>query len=188
MQRHSAMPARRAAAVAVGLALLVAGCGRAAPERARPDQPATPAAADRQTSGDLLYTADRQDGTLQVVGRGGQVLRTLPAGVPRPDWKTLYVAGGGSNRTTVQAIDVASGKVLRSTTVAGRFRLPVVGIAGVPEGLSADGGTLVLANLADTPASRFAVLRTDLGKPAETISLPGEFEYDAVSPDGHGCS
>jgi DNA-binding beta-propeller fold protein YncE len=183
MQRHSAVPARRAAAVAVGLALLVAGCGRAAPERARSDQPATPAA-DRQASGDLLYTADRLRGTLQVVGRGGQLLRTLPAGVPSPDWKTLYVAGGVTNRTTVQAIDVASGKVLRSTTLAGRFRLPVVGIAGVPEGLSADGGTLVLANVADTPASRFAVLRTDFGKPAETISLPGEFGYDAVSPDG----
>jgi DNA-binding beta-propeller fold protein YncE len=184
MQRHSAVPARRAAAVAVGLALLVAGCGRSAPERTRSDRPATPAAGDRRTAGDLLYTADRLRGTLQVLGRDGQVLRTLPAGVPSPDWKTLYVAGGGSNRTTVQAIDVASGRVLRSTTVAGRFRLPVVGIAGVPEGLSADGGTLVLANLADTPASRFAVLRTDFSKPAETISLPGELEYDAVSPDG----
>jgi DNA-binding beta-propeller fold protein YncE len=184
MQRHSAMPARRAAAVAVGLALLVAGCGRAAPERARSDQPATAAAGDRQTSSDLLYTADQRRGTLQVVGRGGRLLRTLPAGVPSPDWKTLYVAGGGTNRTTVRAIDVASGKVLRSTTVAGRFRLPAVGIAGVPEGLSADGGTLVLTNLADTPASRFAALRTDFSKPAETISLPGELEYDAVSPDG----
>jgi DNA-binding beta-propeller fold protein YncE len=184
MQRHRAVPARRAAAVAVGLALLVAGCGRAAPERARSDQRATPAAGDRRTSSDLLYTADPGRGTLQVVGGGGQVLRTLPAGVPSPDWKTLYVAGGGTNRTTVQAIDVASGRVLRSTTVAGRFRLPVVGIAGVPEGLSADGGTLVLANLADTPASRFAVLRTDFSRPAETISLPGELEYDAVSPDG----
>lgn len=184
MQRHRAVPARRAAAVAVGLALLVAGCERAAPERARSDQRATPAAGDRRTSSDLLYTADPGRGTLQVVGRGGQVLRTLPAGVPSPDWKTLYVAGGGTNRTTVQAIDVASGRVLRSTTVAGRFRLPVVGIAGVPEGLSADGGTLVLANLADTPASRFAVLRTDFSWAAETISLPGELEYDAVSPDG----
>ena len=119
-----------------------------------------------------------------MVGRGGQLLRTLPAGVPSPDWKTLYVAGGGTSRTTVQAIDVASGRVLRSTTVPGKFRLPVVGIAGMPEGLSADGGTLVLANLADTPASRFAVLRTDFSKPAETISLPGELGYDAVSPDG----
>jgi hypothetical protein len=119
-----------------------------------------------------------------VVGAGGRVLRTLPAGVPSPDWRTLYVAGGGASRTTVEAVDVASGRVLRSTTIAGRFRLPVVGTAGVPDGLSGDGGTLALANLAGTPLSRFAILRTDFAKPPELVDLPGDYEFDALSPDG----
>jgi DNA-binding beta-propeller fold protein YncE len=183
MQRHSAKPAHRAAAVAVGLALLVAGCGLGAPERTPPKPAATPAAAGEPDK-DLVYTADPARGRLQVLGPGGRVLRELPAGVPSADWTTLYVARGGTSRTTVQAIEVASGKVLRSTTLAGWFRLPVVGLAGVPDGLSADGGTLVLANLADTPASRFAVLPTDFTKPAQIVSLPGEFDYDALSPDG----
>jgi DNA-binding beta-propeller fold protein YncE len=183
MQRHSAKPAHRAAAVAVGLALLVAGCGLGAPERTQQKPAAAPAAAG-ETGNDLVYTADPARGILQVLGPGGRVLRELPAGVPSADWSTLYVARGGTSSTTVQAIDVASGRTLRSATLAGRFRLPVVGLAGVPDGLSADGGTLVLANQADTPASRFAVLPTDFTKPAQIVSLPGEFEYDALSPDG----
>jgi hypothetical protein len=176
---------RRAAAVAAGLALLVAGCGRGSPAGSRPERAAAgQQASGRQAPADLVYAADAGRGRLQVVGAGGRVLRTLPAGVPSPDWRTLYVAGGGASRTTVEAVDVASGRVLRSTTIAGRFRLPVVGTAGVPDGLSGDGGTLALANLAGTPLSRFAILRTDFAKPPELVDLPGDYEFDALSPDG----
>jgi hypothetical protein len=185
MQRHTAMlRGRRAAVAAVALALLVAGCGRAGPGRQRASQQPDQAAGGTPAAADLVYTADPERGQLQVVAAGGRVLRTLPSGVPSPDWRTLYVADGGSDRTTVEAVEVASGRVLRSTTIAGRFRLPVVGAAGVPDGLSGDGGTLVLANAADAPVSRFAILRTDLAKPPELVDLPGDFEFDALSPDG----
>jgi hypothetical protein len=185
MQRHSSkLRGRRAAVAAVGLALLVAGCGRPAADRPRSDRAAGQQAAGEQAPTDVVYTADPDRGQVQVVGAGGRVLRTLPSGVPSPDWRTLYVAAGGLDQTTVRAVDVASGRELRSITIAGRFRLPVVGTAGIPDGLSADGGTLVLANLADTPVSRFAILRTDFAKPPELVDLPGEFEFDALSPDG----
>jgi sugar lactone lactonase YvrE len=183
MQRDRSKPrGRRAAVIALGLALLVAGCGRASADRPRADRVGQQVG--QPTATDLVYTADPERGQVQVVGAGGKVLRTLPAGVPSPDWRTLYVAGGGTNRTTVRAIDVASGRELRSTTIAGRFRLPVVGTAGIPDGLSGDGSTLALANVADTPVSRFAILPTDFTKPAELIDLPGDFEFDALSPDG----
>jgi DNA-binding beta-propeller fold protein YncE len=104
--------------------------------------------------------------------------------VPSPDWRTLYVAAGGADRTTVRAVDVASGRELRSITIAGRFRLPVVGTAGIPDGLSGDGQTLALTNIADTPVSRFALLGTDFSKPPELVDLPGDFEFDALSPEG----
>jgi hypothetical protein len=186
MQRHTAMlNGRRAAILAVGLALLVAGCGRASPTGSRPERATGgQGSAGGQAPADLVYTADPARGRVQGIGDGGRVLRTLPAGVPSPDWRTLYVAAGGESQTTVEAVDVASGRVLRSTTIAGRFRLPVVGTAGVPDGLSGDGETLALANLADTPVSRFAILRTDFAKPPELVDLPGDFEFDALSPDG----
>lgn len=195
MQRHistlerqfvtGAPRGRRAVVAAVALALLAAGCGRSGPAPAPDRAAAGPRAAmERQAATDLVFTADRERGQLQVVGAGGRVLRSLPSGVPSPDWHTLYVAVASADQTTVEAVDVASGRVLRSTRLAGRFELPVIGTAGVPDGLSGDGGTLVLANQADTPVSRFAVLPTDFSKPAELVDLPGDFEFDALSPDG----
>jgi DNA-binding beta-propeller fold protein YncE len=186
MQRHSfKLRGRRAAVAAVGLALLVAGCGQSSSNRARPErQAAGPQKAGQPAATDLVYTADPARGQVQVVGAHGQVLRTLPAGVPSPDWRTLYVAAGGADRTTVRAMDVASGRELRSITIAGRFRLPVVGTAGIPDGLSGDGQTLALTNIADTPVSRFALLGTDFSKPPELVDLAGDFEFDALSPDG----
>jgi hypothetical protein len=184
MQRHSSkLRGRRAAVAAAGLALLVAGCARQPADHPR-SEPAGGSTAGRLAATDLVYAADPERGQVQVVGPGGRVLRTLPAGVPSPDWGTLYVAAGGADRTTVKAVDVASGRELRSTTIAGRFRLPAIGTAGIPDGLSGDGGTLVLANLADTPVSRFAILRTDFAEPPELVDLPGDFEFDALSPDG----
>src|SRR6266545_3242076 len=178
MQRHSSkLSGRPAAILGLGLALLVAGCG--GPDRHGPEEGAAgPRTAAQATVTDLVYAADLEHGRLQVVGPGGRVLRTLPAGVPSPDWRTLYVAEGGAERTTVRAVDVATGRQLRSTTVAGRFRLPVVGAAGVPDGLSGDGGTLALGNLADAPVSRFAILPTDFSRPPELVDLPGDFWYD----------
>jgi DNA-binding beta-propeller fold protein YncE len=184
MQRHSSkLRGRRAAVAVLGLALLVAGCGRGA-DRPRAERPAGQATAGQRAAADLVYTADPAHGQVQVVGADGRVLRTLPAGVPSPDWRTLYVAGGGDDRTTVKAVDVASGRQLRSVTIPGRYRLPVIGAAGTPDGLSGDGGTLALVNVADIPVSRFALLRTDLAKPPELVDLPGRFEFDALSPDG----
>jgi hypothetical protein len=185
MQRHrSQLRGRRAAVAAVGVALLLAGCGRPSADRPRPERPAGQEAAAQRAATDLVYASDPASGQVQVVGADGRVLRTLPAGVPSPDWRTLYVATGGADRTTVKAVDVASGRELRSITIAGRYRLPVVGTAGILDGLSGDGGTLALTNVADIPVSRFAILGTDLAKPPEIVDLPGEFEFDALSPDG----
>src|SRR5436309_8271774 len=57
---------------------------------------------------------------LLVLRTGNAALGTLIA-LPASG-RTLYVANPrGDGRSVVQAIDVASGRVLRSTTVAGRF-------------------------------------------------------------------
>lgn len=161
------------------LALVVAACGSSGAghqQASRPARPATPAG--------LVYAGNPELGRLQVLAAGAGVLRTLPSGVPSPDWRTLYVAAPNGDRTTVEAVDTASGRVLRSLEVQGRFRLPSVGIARVPDGLSADGGTLVLASAVDAPFSRFALLSTGLDKDPKLVDLAGDFEFDALSPDG----
>ncbi len=171
----------RAATAVLLLALLAAACGRSGPARPEAERPSPGGSA---AAGDVVYAGNPELGQLQVLAAGGKAVRTMPAGVPSPDWRTLYVAVASGDRTTVEAVDAASGRVLRSLEIAGSFRLPVVGTAGVPDGLSGDGRTLVLANTVRAPVSRFAVLSTGLTKQPKLVDLPGDFEFDALSPDG----
>ncbi len=158
-----------------GLALLAAGCGSApAVKGGNPAPGQAP-----------VYAVDAAAGQIALLGAGGQVTRTLPLGTPSRNWDTLYVATPGATSTRVVALAPASGTVLRATTVAGRWTLPAIGLARVPDGLSDDGSTLVLQQLGGThAASRFAVLNSTLRTPARVLSLHGWFEYDAVSPEG----
>jgi hypothetical protein len=159
------------------LVLLATACGPSGQGREAPrPAPAEPAY--------LVYAGNAELGRLQVLAAGSGVLRTLPSGVPSPDWGTVYAAIPKASRTVVEAVDTASGRVLRSLAVPGRFLLPAIGIAGVPDGVSADGTTLVLASTVDAPVSRFAVLSSTLDKAPELVDLAGDFEFDALSPDG----
>jgi hypothetical protein len=186
------LPRRRSAAAATALvlpavlALLVAGCARPSPSTG--PSPGAPGPGGNvqaaRPAADLVLAGNPERRQVRVIGAGGKVLRTMPAGVPSPDWRTLYVAAPARGRTTVAALDVASGRVLRSTSIAGRFELPSVGTAAVPDGLSGDGGTLALSQLGDGVAGRFAILRTDFKQPAELVDLRGDFEFDALSPNG----
>jgi DNA-binding beta-propeller fold protein YncE len=133
MHRNARRPLGGASALLLSaLVVLVAACG---PSRgggtAQPVAPARPKAPAY-----LVYAGNLELGRLQVLAADG-LRRTLPAGVASPDWRTLYVAVAGRDRTTIEAVDAASGRVQRSLEVAGRFRLPSIGIAGVPDGISA---------------------------------------------------
>jgi hypothetical protein len=191
MPSSTAMLPRRTAAAAAALvlpavlALVLGACGRPAPpppgsDGSRPGPGVQ--ASDRE--GGLVLAGDPSRREIRVIGEGGKVLRTMPAGVPSPDWKTLYVASPANGRTKVAALDVATGKPLRTTSIDGRWELPLVGSAAVPDGLSGDGGTLALSQSGEGVAGRFAVLRTDFSKPAALVDLRGDFEFDVLSPNG----
>src|SRR5690349_19392548 len=96
---------------------------------------------------DILYV-EESDGTgpnrLAVVDAAtGEQLRTLPRGVPSPDWSTLYTAECRADKTIVSAIAVASGQTVGSTSLDGCYSLPSAGISGVA-GLSPHGNWLSL--------------------------------------------
>jgi hypothetical protein len=119
------------------------------------------------------------------------------AGQPLPSsqsGKAGAVAPGGSERfltrrsgpdTRVLAVrrdDRAA--VLRSRTVRGRWSVPAVALNGATTGLSADGGTLVLAQPPGASRTRFAVLDAQRLDVRRRIALPGFYTADAISPDG----
>ena len=98
-----------------------------------------------------------------------------PAGVADAAFSTLYAARASDGRTTVEAIDIASGEVRASRVLDGTWELPRLGPAGTPIGLSPGGATLVLAwrpgedeqaafRREDRWQSRFALLPASLDR------------------------
>lgn len=121
---------------------------------------------------------------------GRRILFDMPDGVVSRDWHTLVslTSAGGSTKVEVTAPEGMAMPL--QIPVAGAWRLPTIGLAHRPGGLSADGTMLVLEEAADaapaTPSSRtrFALVRTGGSKAPRIVTLNGSFSYDALSPDG----
>jgi hypothetical protein len=105
--------------------------------------------------------------------------------VPSPSGDIRYTATRANGLTMVRAI--REGTVVASTRIAGAFGIPAVTSLGEPGGLSPDGRLLVLVQPPSFESlrsqSRFVVLSTARLARVATIILPGEFGFDAVSPD-----
>jgi hypothetical protein len=106
------------------------------------------------------------------------------AGVSAPDGRVSYVAVSAGERTIVERRR-AGGAVERSRTLSGAYGVPGVAFDGSATGISADGGTLVLAaaRRAASP-TRLIVLDGRSLRPRATVVLPGYSTVDAISPDG----
>jgi hypothetical protein len=98
-----------------------------------------------------------------------------------------YVTLPAEKGTVVAAVDQATGEVLRSRFVPGRFTVPVVAYDGTASGLSADGTRLVLIRprvAFPRRTTTFAGLGTQRLRLRDEFTLRGDFSFDAVSPDG----
>jgi hypothetical protein len=109
-------------------------------------------------------------------------------GVLAPSGAVRYVTLPARRTTTVAAVRVDDGRVLRFSTLQGGYGVPIVAFDGSSDGVSGDGGTLLLAGAVAAPTagavSRFAVLSTRTLQARRIVSLKGSFTYDALSPDG----
>ena len=110
-----------------------------------------------------------------------------PTGVARPGADVRYVALRAGRDTLVARVEQSGGRVLGTRLLGGRYTIPAVALDGSAAGLSADGRTLVLIR----PRTGFprketalAVLGTGRLRLHETITLAGDFSFDALSPDG----
>jgi hypothetical protein len=104
-----------------------------------------------------------------------------------PGGGVAYVARGGKRVTRLVETARVGGQALRELRIPGRFALPAVAYDGLPAGLSADGRTLILVN----PRKRFPRASTTLAvvdpkrmRLRRQIRLSGDFNFDAISPDG----
>lgn len=198
----------------VVFALLLAGCGPASPSATANVAPPTsattpkdagpPSATPMPLPADRLYLAGGFASPAAAAGRSGWTIlntadpahaRAMPIGVPAPDWSTTYTVQHAGGNTTVQAVDLASGRVEHTATFAGTFDSPDGGSWPLPGGLSPNGHWLALQHDptereqtayagAGQWQSQFVVLPTAFGQPPRRIDLAGNFTIDAVSDDG----
>jgi hypothetical protein len=107
-------------------------------------------------------------------------------GVLTPNGKIRYLTLANGRSTTVNASRL-NGVVIRWRDIRGHWGIPGVTVGGIGGGLSGDGRTLVLVRpqTGRLPTrSAFLVLRTSDLAPLQRIVLRGNFEFDALSPDG----
>jgi hypothetical protein len=92
-----------------------------------------------------------------------------------------------ATETVLTRSQTDGGRVIGASIQEGRWGVPVVANDGSSGGLSADGSTLVLMEIANgypRANSAFAVVDTARLTVRETVELDGEWGFDALSPDG----
>jgi hypothetical protein len=102
---------------------------------------------------------------------------------PRVRYVTLPLQGN----TLLAQVEREGGIVLKRRALRGRFTIPAVALDGSADGLSADGGTLVLIRpRVGFPRAEtvFAILGTERLRVRAIVTLRGDYSFDALSPDG----
>ncbi len=129
----------------------------------------------------MLWSAPAHGDGLPVPG-----VTVKPGGVTTPGSPDHYTTTRAGNGTLVR--HMRGNSIIDSTRLPGNYTVPGVAIDGSPGGLSADGATLALIR----PRQQFpqshthlAILQTgpDLAL-QRRVNLPGDFSFDAISPDG----
>jgi hypothetical protein len=110
------------------------------------------------------------------------------AGVAAPGSAYSFIALGAGRNTLVERVRRVGATVEEYTLLRGAFGVPGATYDGSGTGLSADGRTLVLADIGDTtyPPTRTRLLVLDTGRlrARARIELSGYFTVDAISPTG----
>jgi hypothetical protein len=168
-------------------ALLLGACGRAADLPTASAPTVAPPVPTAQPS-DRLYIRDGFKGDAErltiVDSVSGARQRDLPPGVTSPDWSTLYVATQEAGSTRLQALDIASGQILRETKLDGAYGLPMITPDSVLGGLSPDGRWLALQTAqprTNAKKTQFLVIDTNFTQPPRQANLDGVFLFDGLN-------
>jgi hypothetical protein len=196
-------PTRRLFGFAI--ALITAACTIGAPPAASPAAPTSAASAPSAGTTDgsaalAPVVAGARDAWLVVGLPGEDRLRVrlastgeedfdLPIGVPDATWGHLVTVTTGRPNSLIEDLVVQPGFGGPLRSIEGAWRLPTVGLDPMPAGVSADGSTIVLAEdraegAEPADATRFAIVDRSLRSEPRIVELPGDFDFDTLSPDG----
>jgi hypothetical protein len=128
--------------------------------------------------------------TVKVLDSGtGTVVRELPIGTPASDWSRYYVVTQLTGSANLKAIDPASGRSIAQTTIPAGYKLPNIAFQGPTAGLSPNGQWVALTSqghgTGGAMTTNFLVGSSALTASFKTISVSGDFVFDALSNDGN---
>lgn len=125
------------------------------------------------------------DGPMPGAMQGGSGL-LLSTGGPGGGTRLVAIGDASLSGTTLEEISTKDGTVLRTNDLPGNFGVPAITYGtGQGEGLSADGKTIVLGDVAQMyprTSSLFLVIDRRSLNIRQTINLKGDFAFDALSP------
>jgi hypothetical protein len=163
------------AACVLALSCLIAACGQS-----------TGASNLTIPPNEKLYVFDGSSGAdlrLLAFHAGGGALLTLPGGIVSQDHTRLYHTAPSSDHTTITLYDTRNGASIRAFDISGAYTTATAGFADAV--LSPDGRWLALrSQKPPSGQSQFALVDTNAGKPVKEFTLKGDFELDALSPEG----
>ncbi len=168
------------------LTLILAACGSTSPATTKPGSSVVPAreslyVVDGSLSSPNVYTGQRI--VALHPGTTAQPL-VLPAGLYSLDHKNIYTAAPQNGQTTITVTNAQTGAKTRSFSIPGSYTTS--GEAYATSVLSADGRWLALRQQGESDMqSTIVLVDTQAGKLAKTIQLPGDYDLDAISPDGN---
>lgn len=169
-------------AIAIGACAGVAPSGPPTPDDGTTDVPPSMASAGDDW---LVVGSTGKPGLQVILASTREELYRLPAGVPNETWGEITSTRTDDDQTLLDVVTVQPDLPARTRTIDGLWRLPLLGRDALPVGVSADRSTVVLvedgADAHDT-TSRFAV--STLGEATRVIELEGDYDFDALSPDG----
>ncbi len=110
-------------------------------------------------------------------------LISLPVGLTSMDHQKLYVATAKGGQTTINVINTQNGVTIRAIVISGMYSTAGQGFASALA--SSDGHWLALVQQRQhNNATTIALVDTQVGRLVKTIQLNGDFDLDALSPDG----
>jgi len=138
-----------------------------------------------QPAHELLYVVTAT-GMSVVDATTDSLVASLPVGTLLPDRSRYWTVDPG-DRTTVRAIDPATGVDQASFVLDGQWSVPA-SYGPAPSGLSANGKWMVLVGpphaTGTTMVNRFAVVDLANRKLDRVVTANGDVGFDAVSDDG----
>ena len=123
------------------------------------------------------------DGPGPFAQQGGPGVLVPPADGKSGPLRIVAVPANAGANTVLEQIQTKDGQIRSWVDILGAYGIPSITYTAGGDSLSQDGRTLVLGKAGAGAPSGFLVYDTKTLRMTNSVSLPGSFAFDALSPD-----